>query len=44
VIDDIPFVFTHADTRALVEDRYRVMQESLDWADRWADRQVDRRV
>jgi NAD(P)-dependent dehydrogenase (short-subunit alcohol dehydrogenase family) len=35
VIDDLPFVFTHADTRALVDARYERMKESFEWADRW---------
>ncbi|MCP5044825.1 MAG: SDR family NAD(P)-dependent oxidoreductase [bacterium] len=35
VIDDLPFIFTHADTRALVDTRYQRMQESFAWADRW---------
>lgn len=35
VIDDVPFIFTHADTRALVDARYQAMSESFEWADRW---------
>ena len=35
VIDDMPFIFTHADTRAVVDARYRAMLESFDWAERW---------
>lgn len=35
VIDDVPFIFTHADTRELVDTRYQTMQDSLTWADRW---------
>ena len=37
VIDDQPFIFTHADTRALVDARYERMKESFDWAERWRD-------
>ncbi|MAE94673.1 MAG: short-chain dehydrogenase [Deltaproteobacteria bacterium] len=35
VIDDLPFIFTHADTRELVDARYQRMVESFAWADRW---------
>jgi hypothetical protein len=35
VIDDLPFIFTHADTRELVDARYERMKESFAWADRW---------
>ncbi len=37
VIDDLPFIFTHADTRELVEARYERMKESFAWADRWRE-------
>ena len=36
VIDDLPFIFTHADTRALVDARYQAMLESFEWAAQWA--------
>jgi NAD(P)-dependent dehydrogenase (short-subunit alcohol dehydrogenase family) len=35
VFDDIPFIFTHADTRQIIEDRYAAMQASLTWAEGW---------
>jgi NAD(P)-dependent dehydrogenase (short-subunit alcohol dehydrogenase family) len=35
VIDDLPFIFTHADTRELVDARYQRMQECFAWSDRW---------
>ena len=35
VIDDLPFIFTHADTRQLVDARYQRMQECFAWSDRW---------
>jgi NAD(P)-dependent dehydrogenase (short-subunit alcohol dehydrogenase family) len=37
VIDDLPFIFTHADTRALVDSRYERMKECFGWADRWRE-------
>ena len=37
VIDDVPFIFTHADTRTLVDARYRAMRESFGWAAQWAE-------
>ncbi|MDP6980127.1 MAG: SDR family NAD(P)-dependent oxidoreductase [Myxococcota bacterium] len=37
VIDDQPFIFTHADTRELVDDRYERMKASFDWATAWRD-------
>jgi NAD(P)-dependent dehydrogenase (short-subunit alcohol dehydrogenase family) len=37
VIDDVPFIFTHADTRTVVDARYRAMVESFEWAARWAE-------
>jgi len=41
VIDDLPFIFTHADTRALVDARYERMKESFDWAESWRDANPD---
>jgi len=41
VIDDLPFIFTHADTRELVDARYERMRECFDWADRWRDRNLE---
>ncbi len=35
VIDDQPFIFTHADARELVDARYERMKTSFAWADRW---------
>jgi NAD(P)-dependent dehydrogenase (short-subunit alcohol dehydrogenase family) len=37
VIDDVPFIFTHADTRAVVDARYRAMAESFEWAAHWVN-------
>ncbi|MCP3986545.1 MAG: SDR family NAD(P)-dependent oxidoreductase [bacterium] len=37
VIDDQPFIFTHADTRELVDARYERMQQSFAWADHWRE-------
>lgn len=37
VIDDLPFIFTHADTRELVDARYERMKECFAWADRWRE-------
>jgi len=37
VIDDQPFIFTHSDTRELVDARYERMQECFAWADRWRE-------
>ncbi len=37
VIDDLPFIFTHADTRELVDARYERMKECFGWADRWRE-------
>jgi len=37
VIDDMPFIFTHADTQALIDARYRAMLESFEWAAKWAE-------
>jgi NAD(P)-dependent dehydrogenase (short-subunit alcohol dehydrogenase family) len=37
VIDDVPFIFTHADTRTLIDTRYRAMLESFEWAAEWAE-------
>jgi hypothetical protein len=35
VLDDVPYIFTHAETRESVDDRYRAMVESFDWAERF---------
>ena len=35
VIDDLPFIFTHAETRELVDARYERMKQSFDWAECW---------
>ena len=37
VIEDMPFIFTHADTQAAVDARYRAMLESFEWAAKWAE-------
>jgi NAD(P)-dependent dehydrogenase (short-subunit alcohol dehydrogenase family) len=37
VIDDQPFIFTHADTRELVDARYERMKACFAWADRWRE-------
>jgi NAD(P)-dependent dehydrogenase (short-subunit alcohol dehydrogenase family) len=37
VIDDQPFIFTHADTRELVDARYERMKQCFAWADRWRE-------
>ena len=33
----MPFIFTHADTQALVDACYRAMLESFERAAKWAD-------
>lgn len=35
VVDDVPYIFTHAETRESVDERYRSMVESFDWAERF---------
>jgi len=41
VIDDQPFIFTHTDTRELVDARYERMKECFAWADRWREENPD---
>ena len=41
VIDDLPFIFTHASTRELVDARYERMKESFEWADRFREANSD---
>jgi len=37
VIDDVPFIFTHPETRTAVDARYRAMVEGFEWAARWTE-------
>jgi NAD(P)-dependent dehydrogenase (short-subunit alcohol dehydrogenase family) len=37
VVDDVPYIFTHADTRESVDARYQAMLDSFGWADRWRE-------
>jgi NAD(P)-dependent dehydrogenase (short-subunit alcohol dehydrogenase family) len=37
VIDDQPFIFTHADTREVVDARYERMKQSFAWAEKWRE-------
>jgi len=41
VIDDLPFIFTHADTRQLVDARYERMKDCFVWSDRWRAENAD---
>ena len=36
-IEDMPFIFTHGDTKAEVDARDQAMIESFEWAAKWAE-------
>lgn len=35
VVDDVAFIFTHAETRSIVDARYQAMHEGFVWAEGW---------
>jgi|ETNmetMinimDraft_26_1059896.scaffolds.fasta_scaffold122398_1 hypothetical protein len=37
ILEDIPYIFTHQETREIVDERYQKMCESFDWAKSFTD-------